>query len=115
MKKSRILSSFKIEYRRKKASYQSEVSALRWIKKFFENFSIDDSSQIRAWQIEYFLNNLKKTDYRYDDLRQARHALRFLMDTVLNRPFSPDVFMDNDMPGIFSVREGDKDEKKGNR
>ena len=113
MKKSRILSSFRIEYRRNKAPYQSEVSALRWIKKYFENFSIDDSSQIRLWQIEYFLAELKKSDYMYDDLHQARHALRFLVDKVLKRSLSAGAFMDNDVPEIFAVREDNKDEKTG--
>jgi hypothetical protein len=115
MKKSRILSSFRIEYRRNKAPYQSEVSALRWIKKFFENFSIDDSSQIRLWQIEYFLSELKKSDYKYDDLRQARHALRFLLKNVLQRSLSAGAFMENDTPEIFAVRESDKDKKPGNK
>lgn len=115
MKKSRILSSFRIEYRRNKAPYQSEVSALRWIKKFFENFSIDDSSQIRLWQIEYFLSDLKKSDYKYDDLRHARHALRFLVNKVLKRSLSSEAYMDNDMPEIFAVREENKDDNAGDK
>lgn len=115
MKKSRILSSFRIEYRRKKAPYQSEVSALRWLKKFFENFSIDDSSQIRLWQIEYFLSDLKKANCRYDDLRQARHALRFLVDNVLKSTLSTEQYMENEIPGIFAVREEIKDEESENK
>lgn len=103
MKKSRILSNYRIEFRRKHASYQTEVSTLRWVRKFLDEFSIDHSSQIRHWQIDYFISELKKRECSYDELLQAKSALRFLMDKVLRRTETVDVPSDEEIPGVFRV------------
>lgn len=103
MIKSRILSSFRIEYRRNKASYQTEVSALRWVRKFLDEFSISHSSQIRLWQIEYFLTQLQSAGCNYDDQLQAKSALLFLMDRVLNRCSKKILHSDEDSPGVFKI------------
>lgn len=103
MRKSRILSNFRIEYRRDHAPYQKEVSALRWVRKFLDELSIDDSSQIRSWQIEFFLSELKKGDYTFNDLLQAKSALHILMNRVLNRNRSSSTPSDGENPGVFRI------------
>jgi len=103
MRKSRILSNFRIEYRKNLAAYQKEISALRWIRKFLEELSIDDSSQIREWQIDFFLSELKKGDYSYNDFLQAKSALHILMDRVLSRNRSSELPSDSDAPGVFKI------------
>ncbi len=103
MKKSRILSNFRIEYRKNRAPYQKEISALRWIRRFLEELSIDDSSQIREWQIEFFLSELKKGKDSYNDFLQAKSALHILMDRVLSRNSSSEIPSDSDTPGVFKI------------
>lgn len=102
MKRSRILSTFRTEFRRKGATYQQEVSSLRWVRKFLDEFTIDHSSQIRHWQTEFYLSELKKRDYTYDDLLQARSALRFMMKQILNRSDS-DEMLTNDVSEVIRI------------
>lgn len=85
MNRSRLVSTFRVEFRRKGASYRQERMALRWVQKFLDEFAIDHSSQVRHWQCDYFLSNLKKDESSFDDLLQAKSAIRFLMKQVLKR------------------------------
>lgn len=101
MKRSHILSRFRTEFRRKGATYQQEVSSLRWIRKFMDELSIDHSSQIRSWQTEYFMSELKKKEYTYDELLQAKSALRFLMDKILVRTHTDEPVYNDEAPGFF--------------
>jgi hypothetical protein len=102
MKRARILSTFRTEFRRKGATYQQEVSALRWIRKFLDEFTIDHSSQIRHWQTDFFMSELKKRDHSYDDLLQARSALHFLMKKILTRTAS-DEMSTPDSSGVIRI------------
>jgi len=85
MNRSRIISTFRVEFRRKGASYRHERTAIRWVEKFLNRFTIDHSSQIRFWHCDFFISELKKEDHTFDDLLQARSALRFMMKRVLSR------------------------------
>lgn len=102
MNRSLILSTFRTEFRRKGASYKQERSAIRWIQKFLDQFTIDHCSQIRHWQTEYFISELKKQDHSYDDLLQAQSALRFLMKRILNRTESDEIAT-NDSSGFIRI------------
>jgi len=102
MNKSRILSTFRVEFRRKGASYRQERAALRWIQKFLDTFTIDHSSQIRHWQCDFFISELKKEDYTFDDLLQARSALRFMMKRVLSR-IAVDDTATHDSSGVIRI------------
>ena len=102
MNKSRILSTFRVEFRRKGASYRQERTALRWIQKFLDTFTIDHSSQIRHWQCDFFISELKKEDYTFDDLLQARSALRFMMKRVLSRTAVDDTAT-HDSSGVIRI------------
>ncbi|WP_340102684.1 hypothetical protein [Rhodohalobacter sp. 8-1] len=102
MKRSLILSTFRTEFRRKGATYQQETSALRWVRKFLDEFTVDHSSQIRHWQTDYFISELKKRDHSYDDLLQAQSALQFLMKRILNRSES-DEMATNDSSGFIRI------------
>lgn len=102
MKRSLILSTFRTEFRRKGSSYQLEISALRWVRKFLDEYTVDHSSQIRHWQIEYFISKLKKQDHSYDDLLQAQSALHFLMKRILNRTESDEIAT-NDSSGFIRI------------
>lgn len=101
MRKTRILSSFRTEYRRTQASYQSEIAALRWVRRFLNEFSIDHSSQIRPWQMDYFISNQKKS-HTYVEVLQAKSALQFLLNRVLHQHFNPDFDAENDSSVIIS-------------
>lgn len=102
MNRSLILSSFRTEFRRKGASYKQERTAIRWIQKFLDQFSIDHSSQIRHWHSDVFVAELKKGDHAYDDLLQAQSALRFLMKRILHRSES-DEMATNDTSGFIRI------------
>jgi len=102
MNKSLILSTFRTEFRRKGASYKQERTALRWVRKFLDEFTIDHSSQIRHWQTDVFIAELKKGDYAYDDLLQAQSALRFMMKRILNRSDS-DEMLTNDVSEVIRI------------
>ena len=83
MKRSLILSNYRIAFRKKNAPYGSEISTLKWINRFLDECSIVHSSQLRRWQIDYFLSALKKEGFGYDDILQAKSAVLFLFDRVL--------------------------------
>jgi site-specific recombinase XerC len=91
MKKSLILSNFRIEFRRNNASYKEEKNALRWIQQFMNEFAFIHSSQMRSWHLDFFISNLKKEGATYDELLQARSALRFLYQKILRQPVDQNV------------------------
>lgn len=106
MKKSLILSRYRTEFRRKKASYRTEVKTLRWVRLFLDELSIIHSSQIRRWQIDYFLSEQKKRGSSYDELLQAKSALRFLFDKVLIRSGIDETAEEDQLqsePGSFRI------------
>lgn len=103
MRQSRILSNYRLEFRRSGLAYKNEASAMRWVRKFLNEFSIDHSSQIRQWQVDYYISELKKQDFSYDELLQAKSSLRFLMDRVLNREELSLQASDHEVPGVFRV------------
>ncbi len=102
MKRSLILSTFRTEFRRNGATYQQEKSSLRWVRKFLDEFTVDHSSQIRHWQTDFFISELKKQNYSYDDLLQAQSALHFLMKRVLHRSEN-DEMATNDSSGFIRI------------
>jgi len=87
MKTSLILSSYRTEFRRKDASYRSEVKTLRWVRLFLDELSINHSSQIRRWQVDYFLSEQKKRGISYDEQLQAKSALQFLFKVLIRSGF----------------------------
>ena len=108
MKKSLILSNLRIELRRKQAGYQTEKSTLKWVENFFDQMSIVNSSQIRRWQRDAFLSQLKKNEnISYEDQLKARSSLMFLFDRVLKRnPGFSSGIRQNDAdnePGVFKI------------
>jgi len=102
MNKSLILSTFRVEFRRNGASYKQERTALRWIQRFLNTFTIDHSSQIRHWQCDFFISELKKENHSFDELLQARSALRFMMKRVLSRTAGDDTAAD-DSSGVIRI------------
>ena len=102
MNKSLILSTFRTEFRRTGASYKQERTALRWVRKFLDEFTIDHSSQIRHWQTEFYISELKKRDHTYNDLLQAQSALHFMMKRILNRSDS-DEMLNNDVSKVIRI------------
>src|SRR6056297_3979004 len=102
MNRSRIISTFRVEFRRKGASYRHERTAIRWVEKFLNRFTIDHSSQIRFWHCDFSISELKKEDHSFDDLLQARTALRFMMKRVLNRTAVDDTAT-HDLSGVIRI------------
>lgn len=103
MRQSRILSNYRSEFRRAGLPYKNEATALRWVRKFLLEFSIDHSSQLRNWQVDYYIAELKKRDLSYDERLQARSSLRFLMDRVLKIEKDSMHQYENANPGVFRV------------
>ncbi|MEX2346688.1 MAG: phage integrase N-terminal SAM-like domain-containing protein [Balneolaceae bacterium] len=86
MKRSLILSSLRIELRRKQAGYPTEKNTIRWVRTFLDQMSIVHSSQIRNWQRDLFLSELKNMDEAsYEEQLQAKSSLLFLYDRVLKQ------------------------------
>lgn len=102
MNRSRIISTFRVEFRRKGASYKQERTATRWVQKFLDHFTIDHSSQIHHWQCDFFISELKKENHTFDDLLQARSALRFMMKQVLSRT-AGDETVAQDFSGVIRI------------
>ena len=102
MNRSRIISTFRVEFRRKGASYKQERTATRWVQKFLDYSTIDHSSQIRHWQCDYFVSELRKCDHSYDDLLQAQSALQFLLKRILHLSYR-DEMESNDASGIIRI------------
>lgn len=107
MKRSLILSNYRIAFRKKNATYSTEVSTLRWLNRFLDELSIVHSSQLRRWQIDYFVSRLKEDGFSYEELLQAKSALRFLFDKVLvTQPGIADRYSsddNSDNPGSFRI------------
>lgn len=88
MKRSLILSNLRIELRRKQAGYKTEKNIQRWVSAFLDQMAIDHSSQIRVWQRDLFLSDLKNNgETSYEELLQAKSALLFLYERVLKRNY----------------------------
>ena len=103
MKKSLMLSNFRVELRRKQSSFSNERMMLNWVKKFFEEMSIVHSSQIRDWQKEMFLANLRKNEnVSYEELLQAKSSLFFLFEKVLKQSEFSNITTDSE-PGLFRI------------
>mgnify|MGYP006274262925 CR=1 FL=1 len=92
MNRSHILSNFRTEFRRKGHSYKQEVTALSWIRRFLDEFDIEHDSQVRQWQADLFLSNIKQRRVSFDDQLQAKSSIIFLLRFVLRRlPADPDI------------------------
>jgi hypothetical protein len=106
MKRSLILSNLRTELRKKHADYNTEKLAQKWINEFFDELSIVDSSQIRIWQREHFLKQLKSQQLSREEFLQAKSALLFLYSRVLKtkQAFKNDSTeeLDNE-PGVFRI------------
>jgi hypothetical protein len=85
MNRSRILSNFRTEFRRKGYSYRQEATALGWIRRFIHEFDFDNASQIQPWHADIFLSKLAGKDLSLDDQLQAKSAVTFLMRFVIKR------------------------------
>lgn len=105
MKKSLILSTYRTEFRRKNASYRTEVKTLRWVRLFLDELSIIHSSQIRRWQVDYFLSEQKRKGSSYDELLQAKSALHFLFKVLIRSGFDETAEKDQlqSEPGSFRI------------
>ena len=107
MRRELILSNLRIELRRKQASYLSEKRAMSLVSDFLNKMSIVHSSQIRAWQKEFFLSELERNiDSSKEDLLQAKSALTFLYNIVLKKGRGVDIsgYDENDAdPGILKI------------
>ncbi|MFU8812032.1 MAG: hypothetical protein ACNA78_03635 [Balneolaceae bacterium] len=82
MNRARILSHIRCELRKKKATYPSESVHIRWVERFLDEMAVDYTSQIRPWQIDYFIAKIKRDGMDFEEQLQARSALRFLSDSV---------------------------------
>jgi len=105
MNRSLIISRTRVEIRRKLTGLQKERAVIGWIQKFFDDMSIDHSSQIRLWQQQAFLSNLKSNpDVSREEVLQARSALLFMYSTILGKNGSPLQSSDIDSePGVFKI------------
>lgn len=84
MKRSLILSNLRIELRRKQTGYTTEKITIRWVTAFLDRMSVVHSSQIRTWQKDLFLSELKnRDDVSYEVQLQAKSSLLFLFERVL--------------------------------
>ncbi len=100
-----IISRTRVEVRRKKGGLSKERVIISWLKKFFDDMSIDHSSQIRIWQKEAFLSKLKSSpDYSREEVLQASSALLFLYSTILGMSEASSRLSDVDSePGVFKI------------
>lgn len=105
MDRSMIISKTRVEIRRKMNSFQKERAVISWIQQFFDEMSIDHSSQVRHWQQEAFLSKLKnKHGLSKEDLLQARSALLFMNSAVLGKSRYSTGSIDLDTePGVFRI------------
>jgi len=103
MNKSRMLSTFRTEYRRRMVPYHAEVSALRWVRKFLDEFSIVHSSQIQYWQIEYYIAELKRKGHSFAGCLQAKSSLQFLMKNVLKRENTAESMLLDETPATVKI------------
>lgn len=100
-----IISRTRVEVRRKKGELQKERIVIGWVQKFFDDMSIDHSSQIRIWQKEAFLSKLKNSPgYSREEVLQASSALLFLYSTILGMSEVSSRLSDVDSePGVFKI------------
>ena len=100
-----IISRTRVEVRRKKGGLSKERVIISWLKKFFDDMSIDHSSQIRIWQKEAFLSKLKSSpDYSREEVLQASSALLFLYSTILGMNGVNSQISDLESePGVFKI------------
>lgn len=105
MDRSLIISRTRVEIRKKKAGLQKERAIIRWLQKFFDDMSIEHSSQIRQWQQEAFLSKLKSgAGISREDMLQARSALLFLNLIVFGKGATALHLSEIDSePGIFKI------------
>lgn len=105
MDTSLIISKTRVEIRRKMAGLQKERTVIAWIKRFFDEMSINHSSQIRLWQQEAFIVNLqKKPEFSKEEILQARSALLFMYKNILGNNGSLIQTDDLDSaPGVFKI------------
>lgn len=103
MNKSLIISKTRVEIRKKMAGLQKERTVIGWIQTFFDDMSIDHSSQIRLWQQEAFISRLQNnSDLSREEILQARSALLFMYNNVLGKSGSS--FQNSNLdsePGVF--------------
>lgn len=84
MRKELILSRLRTELRRKRTAYRVEKRVMRWGAAFIEKMSIEDSSQIRLWQGEYYLLLIDEdVNFTQHDVKEAGKALNILFNDVL--------------------------------
>jgi hypothetical protein len=105
MNRSLIISRTRVEVRRKKGGLPKERVIISWLQKFFDDMSIDHSSQIRIWQKEAFLSKLKSSPgYSREEFLQASSALLFLYSTILGMNEVSSLLSDVDSePGVFKI------------
>lgn len=107
MKRSLILSGLRTELRKKHADYNTEKLAQKWVNEFLDELSIVHSSQIRSWQKDFFLSGLQNKKISKEELLQAKSALLFLYDRVLNiKPTLTNTDYKDDTstePGVFRI------------
>ncbi len=105
MDRSQIISKTRVEIRRKMTGLQKERCVIGWIEEFFNEMSINHSSQIRLWQRQAFISALQnKSNLSRDEILQARSAILFLYKNILgkNGPFLQNGGLDSE-PGVFKI------------
>lgn len=105
MNRSLIISKTRVEVRRKMAGLQKERSVIRWIERFFDEMSIDHSSQIRLWQRQAFISALQSDpNLSREDILQARSSILFMYQHILDRHVSLFESGESDSePGVFKI------------
>lgn len=105
MDKSLIISKIRVELRKQKEGLQKERAIIKWVQNFFDESSIEHSSQIRFWQQKAFLSDIKRgTNYSREDHLQARSALLYLNKTISGKSGSNLSSFDLDTePGFFKI------------
>jgi hypothetical protein len=105
MDTSLIISKTRVEIRRKMAGLQKERTVIDWIQKFFDEMSINHSSQIRLWQQEAFMSKLQNdSDISREEILQARSSLLFMYNNILGMNGS--LFQSSELdsePGVFKI------------
>ena len=91
MNRSQMLSNTRVEVRRKDSGYRTEITMRQWIKKFLDELSITHSRQLMEWQVDYFISTLRRDErYSASEILQAKSALMFLFERVVNSECDPD-------------------------
>lgn len=91
MNRSQMLSNTRVEVRRKDSGYRTEITMRQWIRKFLDELSITHSRQLMEWQADYFISTLRSDErYSASDILQAKSALKFLFERVVNSEYEQD-------------------------